>query len=78
MAKQAQEAIDPLCCPPLEPCDVCDSIDVRYRLPFRPVVDAAGQRRVVPVEVTLRLPPHAVRGPALARRHPLLDHAAPR
>jgi hypothetical protein len=53
MAKQAQEAIDPLCCPPLEPCDVCDSIDVRYRLPFRPVVDAAGQRRVVPVEVTL-------------------------
>jgi hypothetical protein len=53
MAKQTQEAIDPLCCPPLEPCDVCDSIDVRYRLPFRPVVDAAGQRRVVPVEVTL-------------------------
>ena len=54
MANQSKDAtVDVDCCPTLEPCDVCDSIDVRYRLPFRPVVDVAGQRRVVPVEVTL-------------------------
>jgi hypothetical protein len=41
------------CCPALELCDVCDSIDFRFRLPFRPVVSAGDQRRVVPVEVTL-------------------------
>jgi hypothetical protein len=44
---------EPDCCPPLEPCDVCDSIDFRFRLPFWPTVDAAGQKRLVPVEVTL-------------------------
>lgn len=43
----------PECCPPLEPCDVCDTLDFRFRLPFRPLVDAAGQRRTVPVEVVL-------------------------
>jgi len=37
------------CCPPLEPCKRCDTLDIKYRLPFRPRV---GQR-VVPVEVTL-------------------------
>ncbi|HZT16942.1 MAG TPA: hypothetical protein VFA19_13450 [Gaiellaceae bacterium] len=43
----------PDCCPPLEPCDVCDTLDFRFRLPFRPLVDAAGQRRTIPVEVVL-------------------------
>jgi hypothetical protein len=41
------------CCPQLEECEVCDMLDFRFRLPFRPVVSAAGQRRAVPVEVTL-------------------------
>jgi len=54
MANQAKAApVELECCPTLEPCDVCDSIDFRYRLPFRPVVNGADQRRVVPVEVTL-------------------------
>src|SRR4029077_20407234 len=43
------------CCPQLEPCDACDRLDIRYRLPFRPVVAVGTQDRgVVPVEVTLR------------------------
>lgn len=41
------------CCPTLEPCDVCDTLDFRFRLPFRPVVGGAGSLGVVPVEVTL-------------------------
>lgn len=41
------------CCPTLEPCDTCDHLDFRYRLPFRPVVAAGDRRQVVPVEVTL-------------------------
>ena len=41
------------CCPPLVECDPCDSIDFRFRLPFRPVVGTDNQRRLVPVEVTL-------------------------
>lgn len=54
MAREAKGAAVALeCCPTLEPCDVCDSLDFRFRLPFRPVIDAAGQRRAVPVEVTL-------------------------
>ena len=36
------------CCPPLEPCDVCDHLDFAFRLPFR-----AGDNRL-PVEVVLR------------------------
>jgi hypothetical protein len=39
------------CCPPLEPCDVCDVLDFRFRLPFRPLVGGANQRRPVAVEV---------------------------
>jgi len=43
------------CCPPLEKCESCDVLDLRYRLPFRPVVTTVGDRRItVPVEVTLR------------------------
>lgn len=41
------------CCPQLEPCQVCDVLNLTYRLPFRPVVAAVDQRQVVPVEVTL-------------------------
>jgi hypothetical protein len=41
------------CCPQLEPCEVCDTLNFTYRLPFRPVVGAGDQRQVVPVEVTL-------------------------
>jgi hypothetical protein len=40
------------CCPTLEPCDVCDVLDFRFRLPFRPV--RPGTTRVpIPVEVIL-------------------------
>jgi hypothetical protein len=43
------------CCPSLQECDACDELDIRYRLPFRPVVDSPdGEQQVVPVEVTLR------------------------
>ncbi|HLJ62433.1 MAG TPA: hypothetical protein VKZ50_22175 [bacterium] len=42
------------CCPSLEPCVVCDTLDIGYRLPFRPVVMAGNRQQVVPVEVTLR------------------------
>jgi hypothetical protein len=41
------------CCPPLVECDPCDYLDFWFRLPFRPVVGAANERRLVPVEVTL-------------------------
>jgi hypothetical protein len=34
-------AID--CCPPLEPCDVCDYLDFTFRLPFVPGNDPAGR-----------------------------------
>jgi hypothetical protein len=39
------------CCPQLEKCDCCDILDFRYRLPFRPVIEAGNQ--AVRVEVTL-------------------------
>jgi hypothetical protein len=51
MAKEATTAA-PECCPTLEPCDVCDSLDFFFRLPFRPIV-REGDRGVIPVEVTL-------------------------
>jgi hypothetical protein len=44
-------AID--CCPPLEPCDVCDYLDFTFRLPFRPATTAAGQV-TLPVVIVLR------------------------
>lgn len=52
------------CCPDLEPCDACDQLDIRYRLPFRPTVvtDTAGQQ-VVPVEVVLRFRLERCSGP---------------
>ena len=40
------------CCPTLEPCDVCDVLDFRFRLPFRPAV---GTTNRVPVAVEVIL-----------------------
>lgn len=43
------------CCPSYEPCVVCDTMDIAYRLPFRPTVGRdGGRRQTVPVAVTLR------------------------
>ena len=39
------------CCPPLVECDPCETLDVSYRLPFRPSGRLAAQARV---EITLR------------------------
>ncbi len=37
MAKEQRSGVAAIdCCPPLEPCDVCDVLDFRFRLPFRP------------------------------------------
>ena len=44
-------AID--CCPPLEPCDVCDYLDFTFRLPFITPNDPAG-RVNVPIVIILR------------------------
>lgn len=38
------------CCPPLKACNNCDTIDIKYRLPFRPRVEGDN---VIPVEVLL-------------------------
>jgi hypothetical protein len=52
------------CCPPLHPCEACDELDFRYRLPFRPVVSAPdGGQQIVPVEVTLRFRLERCAGP---------------
>jgi hypothetical protein len=40
------------CCPVLEPCDVCDVLDFRFDLPFRPLLDRPGAGQVT-VQVTL-------------------------
>jgi hypothetical protein len=41
------------CCPPLHPCESCDQLDVRYRLPFRPVVQTKDGEQQLLVEVTV-------------------------
>ena len=41
------------CCPTLEPCATCDELDLRYRLPFRPLVTVGDNSQIVPVEVAL-------------------------
>jgi len=41
------------CCPTLHPCESCDELDIRYRLPFRPVVQTRDGEQEVLVEVTL-------------------------
>lgn len=58
MTKQDQnmkpaQGLEIPCCPELQECAVCDTLNFPYRLPFHPVLDAAGQRTTVPVEVTL-------------------------
>ena len=37
------------CCPPLKACKICDTIDIKYRMPFRQQID----NDTVSVEVTL-------------------------
>jgi hypothetical protein len=52
------------CCPSLEPCDACDQIDIRYRLPFRPSVTVEGAApQIVPVEVILHFRLERCTGP---------------
>jgi hypothetical protein len=41
------------CCPQLEPCNCCEHLDFRYRLPFRPSVTVNQRTQTIPVEVTL-------------------------
>jgi hypothetical protein len=41
------------CCPTLEECAVCDTLDFPYRLPFHLQGEGNGQRTAVTVEVTL-------------------------
>ncbi len=41
------------CCPPLHPCESCDELDVRYRIPFRPVVQTRDGEQQLLVEVTV-------------------------
>jgi hypothetical protein len=51
------------CCPDLQPCNSCDRIDIRYRLPFRPAIETEDAQQVVPVEVTLRFQLERCSGP---------------
>ena len=37
------------CCPPLKACEICDTIDIKYRMPFRQQID----NDTVSVEVSL-------------------------
>jgi hypothetical protein len=41
------------CCPKLEPCQTCDELDVRYRVPFRRTIRVQDQPQTVTVMVTL-------------------------
>jgi hypothetical protein len=64
MADKGKEDLARLeCCPPLVECDPCDYLDFWFRLPFRPVVGAANDHRLVPVEVTLHFRLHRCAGP---------------
>jgi hypothetical protein len=47
----SHERLDVPCCPPLEKCDACDTLDFRYRLPNRQIV--GDRRENLRVEVTL-------------------------
>lgn len=53
MAKSPSGLAAVECCPPLEPCDVCDYLDFTFRLPFRPASDATG-RAGIPILIILR------------------------
>lgn len=41
------------CCPKLEPCQTCDELDIRYRVPFRRTIRVQDQPQTVTVMVTL-------------------------
>ena len=41
------------CCPRLEPCQTCDELDIRYRVPFRRTIRVQDQPQTVTVMVTL-------------------------
>ena len=41
------------CCPRLEPCQTCDELDIRYRVPFRRTILVRDQQQTVTVMVTL-------------------------
>lgn len=41
------------CCPRLEPCQTCDELDIRYRVPFRRTIRLQDQPQTVTVMVTL-------------------------
>jgi hypothetical protein len=41
------------CCPRLEPCETCDELDIRYRVPFRRTIRVQDQPQTVTVMVTL-------------------------
>lgn len=41
------------CCPRLEPCQTCDELDIRYRVPFRRTILVRDQPQTVTVMVTL-------------------------
>src|SRR5262245_37605432 len=51
VAAQRNEALNVPCCPQLEKCEACDTLDFRYRLPNRQIV--GDQRQNIRVEVTL-------------------------
>lgn len=59
MATKAHDRHDPVslsameCCPKLEPCQTCDELDVRYRLPYRRTVRFGDRQHVITVLVTL-------------------------
>ena len=66
MAEKSTEATemklaDLDCCPKLIQHPICDTLNFRYRLPFRPQVEANGQR--VPVEVVLHFRLERCSGP---------------
>ena len=53
------------CCPPLHPWQSCDELDVRYRIPFRPVVQTKDGEQQLLVEVTVRFRLECCSGPLI-------------
>jgi hypothetical protein len=53
------------CCPTLHPWQSCDELDVRYRLPFRPVVQTRDGEQQLLVEVTVCFRMECCSGPLI-------------
>jgi hypothetical protein len=53
------------CCPPLHPWQSCDELDVRYRIPFRPVVQTKDGEQQLLVEVTVCFRMECCSGPLI-------------